>query len=54
MRRDDRSNMVGLMGTSSPLWNLGTVIALLLGTTLWFWLTLGGGHLMLMGVSPLG
>jgi uncharacterized membrane protein len=54
MRRDDRSNMVGLMGTRSPLWNLGTVIALLLGTGLWFWLTLGGGHLMLMGVSPLG
>lgn len=53
-RQDDRSNMVGLMGTSSPLWNLGTLIALLAGTGLWFWLTLGGGHLFLIGVSPLG
>ncbi len=54
MRRDDRSNMVGLMGTRSPLWNLGTLIALALGTAVWFWLTLGGGHLMLIGVRPLG
>jgi uncharacterized membrane protein len=54
LRRDDRSNMVGLMGNSSPLWNLGTLMAVLLGSALWVWLVLGGGHLMLIGVNPLG
>ena len=54
LRRDDRSNMVGLMGNSSPLWNLGTLMAVVVGSALWAWLALGGGHLWLIGVNPLG
>jgi uncharacterized membrane protein len=54
LRREDRSNMVGLMGHHSPLWNLGTLIAVGVGSVLWAWLALAGGHLWLIGVDPLG
>ena len=53
-RREDRSNMVGMLRTSTPFLNLGTLVSLLLGSAIWFWLALGGGHLALIGVSPLG
>ncbi|MDI9330406.1 MAG: NnrU family protein [Alphaproteobacteria bacterium] len=53
-RREDRSNMVGVMRSTNPLVNLGTLIALLAGTGVWLWLALGGGHLALIGVSPMG
>ncbi|MEY2659010.1 MAG: hypothetical protein RLZZ123_182 [Pseudomonadota bacterium] len=53
-RRVDRSNMVGMLRSSTPLLNLGTLLSVLLGSGLWFWLTLGGGHLALIGVSPMG
>ena len=53
-RRDDRSNMVGMLRSGTPLLNLGTLITLILGTAAWYWLALGGGHLALIGVSPMG
>ncbi|MEY2620647.1 MAG: hypothetical protein RIT26_467 [Pseudomonadota bacterium] len=53
-RREDRSNMVGMLRSGTPLLNLGTLVSVFLGTGLWYWLTLGGGHLALIGVSPLG
>jgi uncharacterized membrane protein len=53
-RTEDRSRMVGLMRSGAHVFNLGTLISLVLGSALWFWLALGGGHLALMGVSPLG
>ena len=53
-RREDRSQRVGMMGSAGMGLNLGTLLTLLLGTAVWFWLALGGGHLALIGVSPLG
>jgi uncharacterized membrane protein len=53
-RMEDRSRMVGLMRSGAHVFNLGTLISLVLGSALWFWLVLAGGHLALIGVSPLG
>jgi uncharacterized membrane protein len=53
-RVEDRSRMVGMMRSGAHVLNLGTLISLVIGSALWFWLVLGGGHLTLMGVSPLG
>ncbi len=53
-RQEDRSQMVGMMGSTGPWLNLGTLVSVAAGTAAWFWLALGGGHLSLIGVSPLG
>ncbi len=53
-RREDRSQMVGLMGHSAQWLNLGTVVTLLVGSAIWYGFTLGGWHAALFGVSPLG
>jgi len=53
-KEEDRSRMVGIMGSGAQWVNLGTLIALLLGSALWVWMAMGGGHAMLFGVSPLG
>ena len=53
-KEEDRSRMVGIMGSGAQWVNLGTLIALLLGSALWGWMVMGGGHAMLIGVSPLG
>jgi uncharacterized membrane protein len=53
-RMEDRSRMVGLMRSGAHVLNLGTLVSLVIGSALWFWLAMGGGHLALLGVSPLG
>ncbi len=53
-RREDRSQMVGLMGSTGRWLNLGTVLTVLLGSALWYGFALGGWHAPLFGVSPLG
>jgi uncharacterized membrane protein len=53
-RLEDRSRMVGMMRSGAHVLNLGTLISVVIGSALWVWLVLGGGHLALMGVSPLG
>ena len=52
-KAEDHSRMVGLMGSGAQMINLGTLITVLLGSALWAWMALGGGHLMLIGVSPM-
>lgn len=53
-RIEDRSRMVGMMRSGAHVLNLGTLISLVIGSALWVWLALGGGHMTLIGVSPLG
>jgi uncharacterized membrane protein len=53
-KEEDRSRMVGLMGSGAHLVNLGTLISVVLGSLVWFWMAMGGGHRWLIGVSPLG
>ena len=53
-KQEDRSRMVGLMGSGAHLVNLGTLISVVLGSLVWFWMAMGGGHQWLIGVSPLG
>jgi uncharacterized membrane protein len=51
-RMRDRASMVGLMHSSGPFINLGSILTLVLGSALWLGLLMGG-HLWLIGVSPL-
>jgi uncharacterized membrane protein len=53
-KQEDRSRMVGLMSNRTHLINLGTLVSVLGGSALWFWFAMGGAHLALIGVSPLG